>query len=208
MEMYLIALVVAFGAGAFAAAIGAVGAVTLTGLAAFVALLVAPGVGHVDFLGIYAFGLYLGPHVSFAPACAAAAYAGSRGYIVADGKDILSPLIGTGKASPMIVGGIFGVIGYFLNVGLKLVVPGIDTIALTVVLVCLMGKVFGLLPGKLITADQVELLKVDNVVSPEAKAAGRTLEGLGITGRTIEALAPSWMWKFRPAGQFTRKGHA
>ena len=72
----------------------------------------------------------------------------------------------------------------------------------------LMGKVFGLLPGKLITADQVELLKVDNVVSPEAKAAGRTLEGLGITGRTIEALAPSWMWKFRPAGQFTRKGHA
>ena len=72
----------------------------------------------------------------------------------------------------------------------------------------LMGKVFGILPGKLITADQVELLKVDNVVSAEAKAAGRTLEGLGITGRTIEAQAPSWMWKFRPAGQFTRKGHA
>ncbi len=72
----------------------------------------------------------------------------------------------------------------------------------------LMGKVFGMLPGKLITADQVDLLKVDNVVSAEAKAAGRTLEGLGIHGRTVEAMAPSWLVQYRPAGQFTRKGHA
>lgn len=143
MDLYIIGIIVAFGAGCFAAAIGAVGAVTLTGLAAMIALLVAPGQGHVDFLGIYAFGLYLGPHVSFGPACAAAAYAGRRGYIVKDGKDILTPLIGTGHVSPILVGGVFGVIGFLLQKGLAVVIPQFDTVAAAVVLVCLMGKLFG-----------------------------------------------------------------
>lgn len=143
MEFYIIGLLVAFGAGAFAAAIGAVAAVTLTGLAAMIALLVAPGQGHVDFLGIYAFGLWLGPHVSFGPACAAAGYAGRKGYIVKDGKDILTPLIGTGHVSPIIVGGLFGSLGFLLQQAFAAVIPQVDTIALTVVLICLMGKLFG-----------------------------------------------------------------
>ena len=61
-------------------------------------------------------------------------------------------------------------------------------------------------PGALkLTPDQVELLRSDNVVSDEAKAAGLTLEGLGIAPDSLEAVAPQYLWRFRPAGQFQRK---
>jgi NADH dehydrogenase len=60
-------------------------------------------------------------------------------------------------------------------------------------------------PGALkLTPDQVELLRGDNVVSPTAKIAGLTLEGLGITPDSMEAVAPNYLWRFRPAGQFQR----
>jgi uncharacterized protein YbjT (DUF2867 family) len=59
-------------------------------------------------------------------------------------------------------------------------------------------------PFKL-TPDQVELLKRDNVVSEAAKAAGLTLEGLGIPADSMQAIAPQYLWRFRPAGQFQRK---
>ena len=61
-------------------------------------------------------------------------------------------------------------------------------------------------PGALkLTPDQVELLRHDNVVSQTAKDAGLTLEGLGITPDSLEAIAPQYLWRFRPAGQFQRK---
>jgi uncharacterized protein YbjT (DUF2867 family) len=61
-------------------------------------------------------------------------------------------------------------------------------------------------PGALkLTPDQVELLRSDNVVSETAKAAGLTLEGLGVTPDSLEAIAPQYLWRFRPAGQFQRK---
>jgi NADH dehydrogenase len=53
-----------------------------------------------------------------------------------------------------------------------------------------------------LTPDQVELLRSDNVVSDAAKAAGLTLEGLGIAPEALRALAPSWLWRFRKTGQF------
>jgi uncharacterized protein YbjT (DUF2867 family) len=62
-------------------------------------------------------------------------------------------------------------------------------------------------PGPLkLTPDQVELLRSDNVVSDAAKAAGLTLEGLGIAADTLEAIAPLYLWRFRAAGQFQRNG--
>jgi NADH dehydrogenase len=61
-------------------------------------------------------------------------------------------------------------------------------------------------PGALkLTPDQVELLRVDNVVSDAAKAAGLTLQGLGISSDSLEAIAPQYLWRFRAAGQFQRK---
>ena len=69
----------------------------------------------------------------------------------------------------------------------------------------LMGSVLGMLPGALLTSDQVTQLRSDNIVSEEADAAGRTLQGLGIAPQSIDAILPSYLWRYRPAGQFTRK---
>src|SRR6476660_2937245 len=61
-------------------------------------------------------------------------------------------------------------------------------------------------PGPLkLTPDQVAMLQSDNVVSDAARAAGLTLEGLGITPDSLEAIAPQYLWRFRAAGQFQRK---
>src|SRR5512140_3439246 len=57
-----------------------------------------------------------------------------------------------------------------------------------------------------LTPDQVTLLRSDNVVSDAAKAAGLTLEGLGITPDSLEAIVPQYLWRFRKAGQFAHKG--
>jgi NADH dehydrogenase len=60
-------------------------------------------------------------------------------------------------------------------------------------------------PGALkLTPDQVALLRSDNVVSDAAKAAGLTLEGLGIAADSMEAIAPQYLWRFRAAGQFQK----
>jgi len=57
----------------------------------------------------------------------------------------------------------------------------------------------------LLTRDQVEMLRYDNVVSDTARRDGLTLEGLGITPQSITAIVPTYLWRFRKAGQF--RGH-
>ncbi|MDJ0921777.1 MAG: complex I NDUFA9 subunit family protein [Henriciella sp.] len=53
-----------------------------------------------------------------------------------------------------------------------------------------------------ITGDQVEMLKTDNVVAEEAL----TLGDLGVTEReSIEAIVPTYLWRFRPYGQYHQK---
>jgi uncharacterized protein YbjT (DUF2867 family) len=68
----------------------------------------------------------------------------------------------------------------------------------------LMGSVFGMLPRPLLTRDQVELLRSDNVVSEKAEREGRTLEGIGIRGQSMEAILPAYLWQYRATGQFPR----
>jgi NADH dehydrogenase len=61
-------------------------------------------------------------------------------------------------------------------------------------------------PGPLkLTPDQVTLLRSDNVVSDASKAAGLTLDGMGIAADSLEAIAPQYLWRFRAAGQFQKK---
>jgi len=48
-----------------------------------------------------------------------------------------------------------------------------------------------------LTRDQVELLKVDNV------ASGPGLAELGIRATALEAVLPTYLWKYRPDGQFS-----
>ncbi|MBO9420348.1 complex I NDUFA9 subunit family protein [Labrenzia sp. R4_2] len=65
-----------------------------------------------------------------------------------------------------------------------------------------MGKVMQYLPGSPLTADQVELLKKDNVVSEAAISEGRTLSGIGIEPTTLAAILPSYLDRFREHGQY------
>jgi uncharacterized protein YbjT (DUF2867 family) len=61
-----------------------------------------------------------------------------------------------------------------------------------------------LLPKPLLTPDQVELLRGDNVVSEAAKREGRTLATLGIDPIAMASVVLSYLWRFRKAGQFTQ----
>jgi NADH dehydrogenase len=58
------------------------------------------------------------------------------------------------------------------------------------------------LPKPLLTPDQVELLRSDNVISDAARTEKRTLQGLGIEPEPIEAIVPSYLWRYRKTGQF------
>ncbi|HEY4076995.1 MAG TPA: complex I NDUFA9 subunit family protein [Rhizomicrobium sp.] len=55
-----------------------------------------------------------------------------------------------------------------------------------------------LLPNPLLTMDQVRLLKKDNVVSPTAAS----LADLGITPTSVEAVVPSYLWRYRTKGEY------
>lgn len=109
------AFVAALGGGAFGAALGAVPVFILTGLVALIGLFGASQ--EQPALLQAAFGPVLGPHVSFAGAVGAAAYAGSRKYI-ATGRDIASPLMPLARIDVLVVGGLFGAAGHGLNVAL------------------------------------------------------------------------------------------
>ncbi|MPZ58272.1 MAG: NAD-dependent epimerase/dehydratase family protein [Rhizobiales bacterium] len=69
----------------------------------------------------------------------------------------------------------------------------------------LQARFLQFLPKPLLTPDQVELLRYDNVVSGEAEREGRTLEGLGIDPIAIASVVPSYLWRFRKTGQFSNR---
>ncbi|MEO1700537.1 MAG: complex I NDUFA9 subunit family protein [Pseudomonadota bacterium] len=64
------------------------------------------------------------------------------------------------------------------------------------------GRIAQILPNPILTEDQVKLLRNDNIVSEAAKKDGLTLEGMGITGKTIEAILPTYLWQYREHGQY------
>jgi uncharacterized protein YbjT (DUF2867 family) len=65
-----------------------------------------------------------------------------------------------------------------------------------------MGRITGLTAmvgiPPVLTRDQVLMLKTDNVVSPGAPG----LKDLGIEPTGLEAIAPSYLWRYRRGGQF------
>ncbi len=65
------------------------------------------------------------------------------------------------------------------------------------------ASVLGLLPKPLLTSDQVELLKSDNVVSAAADSEGRNLAGLGVRPNSFRTVVPTYLYRYRAAGQFT-----
>ena len=129
-------LITAFGGGLLAAAIGGVPSFVFTGLTVIAAIF--GGEAGVPIVGALSFGSFFGPHVAFGGAVAGAAYAKSKG-LLEDGQDIVTPLFKTGDAGVLVVGGIFGIIGFVIQFLLGTVLGGAigntgwtDTVALTV----------------------------------------------------------------------------
>lgn len=64
---------------------------------------------------------------------------------------------------------------------------------------------WGLLGPPPITGDQVDMLKTDNVVSEDAL----TLKDLGVVElESVESIVPTYLWRYRPYGEFHQKGEA
>lgn len=60
------------------------------------------------------------------------------------------------------------------------------------------NRLFGMAP--LLTRDQVAMLDVDNIVSENAK----TLDDLEVKGTTLEAILPTYLYRYRASGQYAR----
>ncbi|AZO64841.1 MULTISPECIES: NAD-dependent epimerase/dehydratase family protein [unclassified Mesorhizobium] len=67
------------------------------------------------------------------------------------------------------------------------------------------ASILGLLPNPLLTKDQVLQLREHNIVSDAATREDTTLAGLGIQPQSIGSILPSYLWRYRAAGQFQRK---
>ena len=150
--MDILALIAAFGGGIIGAYMGALPAFIMTGIYALVGgVLTAAGVGGDVAVNYLAFGSFVGPHIAFAGGVAAAGYAGRKGKL-ASGTDILSSLNGLGEPDVLLVGGIFGVLGFLIHycIGLLPVIgsagpattdlPGITVFILAVVTRLAFGK--------------------------------------------------------------------
>ncbi len=66
----------------------------------------------------------------------------------------------------------------------------------------LMALPMALLPNPLLTADRIILLGLDNIVSEKAERDRRTLAAFGIAPTPMDAILPSYLWRFRRKGQF------
>ncbi len=148
--MTLTGFLVAFGGGVFGAAIGALPAfIMFVGLMVIVGAGVQLATGNADFYGV-PFGPFIGPHVGgFASGVAALAYATSKGKFD-NGRNIAPGMMGLNSPDVLLVGGIFGILGYVIQWAFSLVPafgPGYawtDTVALTVVVSAIITRlVFG-----------------------------------------------------------------
>jgi len=168
--MEIMVIIIAICGGIFGAAIGSLSAFILTGLTGLVGIALMGAGVTFDYMGLVPFGVFFGPHISFAGGAAAAAYARKRGYIEV-GKDIAKPLMSLKKPDVLIVGGLMGGLGYIINFGIASALPGkLDTVALTVFTVAIIAKIaFGNLGLKEIFGVVPEDMKVEGGrFSPES----------------------------------------
>lgn len=154
-------LLAAFAGGAFGAAVGALPAFVFTGFLVMAGESI--GIASAELLGVIGesadlantgsitgslgFGPVFGPHISFAAGAAATAFASKKGYMDTgfpyhEGKNIL--FAHGPKPDVMLVGGLFGILGYWITtISSTLALPW-DPIAVAVVLSAVIHRlVFG-----------------------------------------------------------------
>jgi len=173
MDMIMV-LLASFGGGVFGSLIGGLAAFIFTGIAGLIGIAIILSGGSDVFLNEVAFGPYFGPHIAFAGAVAATAYAGRKTATknnrlkeqknlsgadvvledhesingetdVENGADITSPMFKTIDPIVLLIGGVFGMLGYGINYLLATVMElPMDTIAFTVFILGLVARfVFG-----------------------------------------------------------------
>lgn len=140
----------AFAGGAFGAAVGALQSFALAGLMVVVGELYSltatvAGVETlpVDITGTLGFGVVLGPHVAFGGGAAALAYASKRGYLDDDfeyhqAKEVTRGL--GSKPDVLAVGGVFGILGYWIATASTTLAIPVDPVALGVVVSALLHR--------------------------------------------------------------------
>lgn len=174
--MSIVTLIAAFGGGVFGSLIGATTAFIFTGILALIGIAVSLSGGGDVVLNEIAFGPLFGPHVAFAGGVAAAAYLGRKKkkeleragvsgsdaqevyghdnpdvdneYLnrLVDGADTATPLFKSNDPIALLVGGVFGALGYALNYlfSADMLNFPMDTVALVVLISGLAARfVFG-----------------------------------------------------------------
>jgi len=151
-------VIAAFAGGVIGAAIGALPAFIFTGItviageaarvAGIVSLDEGAGLGVTGITANVAFGAFFGPHIAFAGGAAASAYAAKQGYMedgfgggwgYHDAKNILIAF--GGRTDVLLVGGLFGILGYVVfYISSRLSAPW-DPIAFGVVVSALAHRV-------------------------------------------------------------------
>lgn len=159
-DLWMIGMILAaFAGGAFGAAIGALPAFVFTGfmvmLGEGVRILSGDLSGLVGFdpaaiqsagiTGQLAFGPVFGPHISFAGGAAAAAYAAKKGYMKTgfpyhESKNIAYAL--GPQPDVLLVGGLFGILGYWVVTLFSIFSMPWDGIAMTVVVSAFAHRLF------------------------------------------------------------------
>ncbi|MBM4430991.1 MAG: permease, partial [Chloroflexi bacterium] len=134
--MSLFGLLAAFGGGVVGTAFGALIAFSFVGAFGLIGIAILAAGGTVDWNGLVTFGPIWAPSVGgFAAGAAAAAFLGAKGKLK-KGNDIVTPVFSTGSAEALLVGGVFGIVGYVILwlLGQVGIAPWTDGIALTVFL--------------------------------------------------------------------------
>ena len=138
----MIELLLAFSMGLLGAAMGALPAFIIFGAVLLVCIIISISGGDPAFTSKIAFDIF-GPHIFFAGGVAACAYAG-KCKMIASRKDLITPLIKLKSVKVLIVGGIFGIIGYLFNALITYMKFKTDTIAVTVVVSAIIARyIFG-----------------------------------------------------------------
>jgi len=107
-------ILASFAGGLFAATIGALPAFILSGVFILFGVGITLGGGAPDALNFLGIGPFFGPHIAWASAVAATAYAGKKGQLDS-GLEIKVPLGKLNDYPVLVVGGIFGVLAYLIS---------------------------------------------------------------------------------------------
>ena len=110
MDLSLIAG--AFGGGVAGAAFGALPSFIMTGVLAICGGIAAMAGANDYSVANITFGVFWGPHIAFAGAAAAASFASARRKKLDSCQNTLKPLYSIDDIPTLLVGGIFGVIGF------------------------------------------------------------------------------------------------